>query len=155
MQIKKAARTVIVDEKGLIALINVGDGKYFKIPGGGVEENETIKEAAKREALEEAGCEVDLIQRVGEHQFIENSSELGERAHHSVCFLAKKKGISKETRFDDWEKSNNMKLIWVTFSKALELFSSASATDSWGYEINKRDMDFVLKAKEIYELVPE
>ena len=59
METKNAARTVIVDENNQIALINVRDGEYYKIPGGGIEEGESEEMAAKREALEESGCAVE------------------------------------------------------------------------------------------------
>lgn len=42
---------------------------YYLVPGGGVEEGETVEEAAVREAREETGLEVTLAGKVGElHQ---------------------------------------------------------------------------------------
>ena len=37
--------------------------KYYVIPGGGVEENETVEEAAKREILEEIGIDIELTDK--------------------------------------------------------------------------------------------
>ncbi len=34
---------------------------YFTIPGGGVEENETFREAAIRETMEETCCEIKIV----------------------------------------------------------------------------------------------
>ena len=34
---------------------------YFTIPGGGVEEDETYKEAAIRETMEETCCEIEIV----------------------------------------------------------------------------------------------
>lgn len=148
MKTKRAARTVIVDEKNLVALIEVRNGEYYKIPGGGIEEGESEETAAKREALEEAGCEIEIISKIGEQQFEDHNPEFGDMVHHSVCFLAKKIGNNLNTNFDEWEKSNKMKLIWVSWSRAMELFSGVRTTDYFGAEINKRDFGFVLKAKE-------
>lgn len=148
MQIKRAARTVIVDGD-LIALIEVKGGEYYKIPGGGVEGNETDIEAAKREALEEAGCEVEIGQKIDENEFVDNNPEFGETCHQSICFLAKRIGDSKNTSFDTWEQSNNMRLIWVSFPKAIELFSKATVTDFFGSQINKRDYEFVIKVRDL------
>ncbi len=148
MKIKNAARTVIFDENDLIAIIDVRNGEYFKIPGGGIQDNESIEDAAKREALEEAGCQVELLKIIGEQQFIDNNPDFGQTTHHSVCFLAKKIGEQNNSSFDDWEKSNQMKLIWVTLTKAIELFSKVNTSDFFGSQINKRDFDFVLKAQE-------
>lgn len=37
--------------------------KYYVIPGGGVEENEAIEEATKREILEEVGIDIELTDK--------------------------------------------------------------------------------------------
>lgn len=38
MKIKNAARMVLLDDVEKVAIINVGKSEYYKIPGGGVEE---------------------------------------------------------------------------------------------------------------------
>jgi len=64
------ARVVIV-ERGRVALIRrVRDGHtYYLFPGGGVEAGETPEAAARREALEELGVEVELGPIVHEESF--------------------------------------------------------------------------------------
>ncbi len=42
---------------------------YFTIPGGGVEENETYKEAAVRETLEETCCEIKIVKELEVEDF--------------------------------------------------------------------------------------
>ena len=37
---------------------------YFTIPGGGVEDNETFKEAAIRETMEETCCEIEIVKEL-------------------------------------------------------------------------------------------
>ena len=37
---------------------------YFTIPGGGVEEKETYKEAAVRETMEETCCEIEIVKEL-------------------------------------------------------------------------------------------
>ena len=59
-KIRRAARAVIFDESGKVALLHVTKDGYHKIPGGGVENGENEKDALCREALEEAGCEVKI-----------------------------------------------------------------------------------------------
>lgn len=118
MIIRKAARTVIIDDNDLVALISVRDGEYYKIPGGGIEEGESEEQAALREALEETGCQVEIIKKIGKKQFIDKNPLYGETIHHSVCFLAKKLKEINSTSFNDYEQSNKMKLIWVNFEKS-------------------------------------
>ncbi|MSO94812.1 MAG: NUDIX domain-containing protein [Thermoleophilia bacterium] len=70
MTLRSRARIVLVDH-GRVALIRrVRAGRtYFLFPGGGVEEGETSEEAARREALEELGVEVELGPLVHEEAF--------------------------------------------------------------------------------------
>jgi 8-oxo-dGTP diphosphatase len=64
------ARIVLVDH-GRVALIRrVRAGRtYYLFPGGGVEDGETPQEAARREAFEELGVEVELGPLVHEESF--------------------------------------------------------------------------------------
>jgi hypothetical protein len=64
-------------------------------------------------------------------------------------FLANKVGDSKDTNFDDWEQVNNMKLIWVSFVEAIDLFSKVKTDDDFASQINKRDFEFVKTAIDI------
>lgn len=152
MIIKRAARAVIVDRNNLLALISVRNGEYYKIPGGGIEEGESEEEAVRREAREEAGCEIEIIKKIGRQEFRDNNPDFGETLHQSVCFLAKKIGDGGRASFDDWERSNKMKTVWINFEKATGLFSKARPSDFFGSEINKRDQMFVSKAKKLLGL---
>jgi 8-oxo-dGTP diphosphatase len=62
---------VIIVEQDRVALIRrVRDGHtYYLFPGGGVEDGETPEAAARREALEELGVEVELGPLVHEESF--------------------------------------------------------------------------------------
>jgi 8-oxo-dGTP diphosphatase len=49
---------------------------YFTFPGGGVDEGETPKQAAIREAREELGIQIDIKQKVAEVQLGQNSRQI-------------------------------------------------------------------------------
>lgn len=55
----------ILIENGKVLLIHriKDNDEYYVFPGGGIETNETIEQATKRELLEEAGIEVELIEK--------------------------------------------------------------------------------------------
>lgn len=144
IKIKKAARAVIMDGDKF-AVISVRNGEYFKIPGGGLEDNEDEKQGAQREAMEESGCEIELIDTIGENEFIDPEDR--NKIHHSICFLARKKGESKNTNFDEWERSNSMCVLWMTYEEALQKFEQVKTEDQFGKLINKRDMEFLKSAK--------
>ena len=147
MEEKRAARTVIIDRDYEIfrtAIISVRNGEYFKIPGGGIEEGESEEEAAIREAREEAGCDVTLLKEIGRSSFTDEKSIL----HSSICFLAERKsnGI---VSFDEWEKSNDFKVDWVSLKEADRLFRSSKTNDPFGKKINERDHAFLLESRKL------
>jgi ADP-ribose pyrophosphatase YjhB (NUDIX family) len=64
------ARVVIVKSDRVALIRRLRDGHtYFLFPGGGVEEGETPEQAARREAVEELGVEVELGELVHEEAF--------------------------------------------------------------------------------------
>lgn len=63
----RASAIVFVDDKLITVyrekMVNGELKKYYVIPGGGVEGNETLEEATKREILEEVGIEIELTDK--------------------------------------------------------------------------------------------
>lgn len=57
---RKTAKGVVINDAGEVLM----RGPY--LIGGGVEEGETFEEALKREAMEEAGIEIEIIRPLGE-----------------------------------------------------------------------------------------
>jgi len=146
-KIRKAARTIILDESGKIAILEVKDGAYYKIPGDGIEEGESEQEAAIREAVEEGACDVEIIEKVGEGDFADPIDQ--NCTHHSICFLAKKIRDHKENYFTEEERVDSFKLLWVSFDDAIELFEQADTKDPYGWAMNSRDLNFIKKAKKL------
>jgi 8-oxo-dGTP pyrophosphatase MutT (NUDIX family) len=64
------ARIVLIDQ-GRIALIerNKHGQSYYVYPGGGADKGETLAEAAKREALEELGVEIEVGEQIAEDRY--------------------------------------------------------------------------------------
>lgn len=61
MQQRISARAVIFIDGKLVLIRRVRNGReYWVIPGGGVEEGETVEDAARREAKEEIGIDVTV-----------------------------------------------------------------------------------------------
>lgn len=144
--LRRAARTVILDgETGKIAVIEARGGDYHKIPGGGIDEGETPEQAAIREAKEEAGCDVELVKKIGELDFVD--SKKPELIHHSICYLARVTSEIGEPSFDDGEKKRNFRLLWLDINEALSLFKNPKTKSLSDLKMNNRDMEFVKIAK--------
>lgn len=56
---------LITDEAGNLLVSERADGKGWNLPGGRQEEGEDDRETARREALEELGLEVEVLEQVG------------------------------------------------------------------------------------------
>ena len=64
-RVRLAARGIVIREDGKIAVFNKANKNEYKLPGGGMENDEEPEETFKREVLEETGCIVEVIQSLG------------------------------------------------------------------------------------------
>lgn len=85
MKKRTSSRGIIIEGDYIYTMFRrkkMEDGKlkeYYVIPGGGVEENESLEEALKRELKEEMSIEVDIIEYLG---FNEDNDSI---AHFYKC----------------------------------------------------------------------
>ena len=61
----RVAVSALIFNEGKVLLAHRRDIDWWNLPGGGMEENETVDEALRREVLEETGLEVEVGQLVG------------------------------------------------------------------------------------------
>lgn len=64
-KLRIGARGIVIRDDGKIAVFYKTTTNQYKLPGGGLEGDETLEEAFKREVLEETGCEVEIIKKLG------------------------------------------------------------------------------------------
>ena len=65
---RKGVSAIIINKNNEFLLVNLKsfEDKYFAIPGGGVEQGETLENAVYREIYEELGVEKKFLQFVGQ-----------------------------------------------------------------------------------------
>jgi len=146
----RTAARAIVTKRGLVALLNVSKHKYYKLPGGGVEDGETVQQGLEREVLEETGCRIRVKGEVGE--IIEHRSHIGE-VQTSHCFLAEVVREGKPS-FTDEELAAGFELVWAPLKKAIELVGKGSPDTYDGKFIVKRDVEFLKAAKKLRAVIP-
>ena len=120
-RIRIGARGIIIRDDGKIAIFNKSNKNEYKLPGGGVDEDEDIKEAFKREVLEETGCAIDIIKELGtieEHKSLDNFKQI------SYVFVGKVVKDNHKLNLTKKEKDEGAKLLWVTPEEGLELITN-------------------------------
>ena len=88
-RIRVAARGIVLSEDGKIALQNKSNKNEYKLVGGGMEENEIPQKAFQREVLEEAGCEIEIIQLLGTTEEYKSKQNLKQISHIFVARVIK------------------------------------------------------------------
>lgn len=69
MSTKNRAVIIIMDEGKILLIHRFKNGEeYYVFPGGGVEEGESVEEAATREAKEETGLNVTISKKLWENE---------------------------------------------------------------------------------------
>jgi 8-oxo-dGTP diphosphatase len=139
--LRKAARAVVFNEKNEIAFQFVSKHNYYKLPGGGVEQGETILEALKREIREEVGCEdIEVVNEIG--IIIEYRNKFSV-LQISYCYLAKTFGKIHRPNYDKQEIEEGLESLWVPIDKAINLIYNSNPGDYQGKFIIKRDLVFL------------
>jgi 8-oxo-dGTP diphosphatase len=126
---RHAARAVLADPEGRIALLHVQKLGFYKLPGGGLEDGETPSAALVRECLEETGCRITLNEPFAT---VEEWRKLHQLRQYSSCFLAHTDGHKGEPAFDQGESALDFKLIWLEPTRALQMLQSCQPQDTEG-----------------------
>lgn len=138
---RHAARAIVIDQNGRVALLHVGKYNYHKLPGGGVENNEDIKRALERELLEEVGCRAEITDELG--KIIEYRDEWSQK-QTSYCYMAKQVGEADEPDFTEKELSEGFAIVWAkNIADAINLLEQDRPEEYGGKFIRERDLTFL------------
>jgi len=132
--IRPSAYALINDEQGRIALVRTNQGTF--LPGGGIESNESPRDAVIREAREECG----LIVRPGDCvaraiQFVYSVAERADFEKRSIFIECDCAGL------DPTNAEAGHELIWTRVDDAIEALSHESqswAIRTWKVEAPKK-----------------
>jgi len=142
-KVRRAARAVVFDQDKNIGILYVGKHDYHKLPGGGLEGEENIDAALRRECLEEIGCDIETFGELGE--IIEYRDKWSIK-QHSYCFIANLVGTKKNPDFTQKEIENDFSIKWLPLEKALALLINDQPEEYEGKFIQIRDSLFLKEA---------
>ncbi|KAJ6804803.1 putative nudix hydrolase 16, mitochondrial [Iris pallida] len=102
-----------------VLMINSQSGPGLLFPKGGWENDETVEEAAVREAIEEAGVRGDLKEFLGHYDF-RSKSHQDEFSPEGLCKAAMFALHVKE-ELDSWPEQSTRNRKWLTIPEAAKL----------------------------------
>jgi 8-oxo-dGTP pyrophosphatase MutT (NUDIX family) len=140
---RKAARAVVFDDDGNVALLYVSKHGYYKLPGGGVEEGEDFEGALKRECEEEIGCSVEIIKPIGkiiEYRHFPDGANEDQESYYYVARVVGPKGMP---HFEQGEIDKGYQQKWATETEAITLLRERKTDDYIGKFIVERDSTFI------------
>ncbi|PHT37017.1 Nudix hydrolase 16, mitochondrial [Capsicum baccatum] len=106
------------EKKVEVLMINSTSGPGLLFPKGGWENDETVKEAAVREAIEEAGVRGDLVHFLGFYAFKSKTLQ-DEFSPEGLCRASMFALLVKE-ELDCWPEQSCRKRSWLTIPEAIE-----------------------------------
>lgn len=125
--VRRAARAVLKDENGQIALMYAGQRKYYKLPGGGIDEGEEVAEAMARELLEETGCTAEIVKDLG---IVLEWRDFDKMHQISYAFKATKLSQDSSPDFTQSELDEGFEVRWVSdIDEAIQLVESEVGHD--------------------------
>lgn len=140
-----AARAVVINDKGEVWLLYNSREEHHKLPGGGIEEGESIPQGLKRELIEEIGCQAEIITELGETVEHRDQNNITQTSH---CFIARQIGEPIAPKFDQGEKARGFyELRASDIDSALALLEKDKPNSYDGAFINRRDIELLRAAK--------
>ncbi|PIP87018.1 ADP-ribose pyrophosphatase [Candidatus Campbellbacteria bacterium CG22_combo_CG10-13_8_21_14_all_36_13] len=121
---REAARAVVLDKENNIALLHATKTDYYKLPGGGLDDDTDKVVALKRECREEIGCDVEVVGEIG----LMNEWRRFFNLHQiSYCYFAKVVGEKGIPDFTESEVAEGFEVVWLPYNEALDILKRSKA----------------------------
>lgn len=115
---RPTGKAIVFDNENKIALVGNKVNSYYLLPGGGIDEDESIEDGITRECKEEIGCDVTLLNNLG---IIEDYRNRDKKHCINHCHTAKLIGEKGELKLTEEEEKNGLHVIWVPLDEAIEI----------------------------------
>ncbi len=148
-KVRRAARAVLFNEKEEVALQYSSRLKYHKLPGGGIEEGESVETALRREIKEETGCLIDRFTEMGLVMEYRNRARV---LGISFCFMAYTKGARQPLMLTKRERMQGFVVEWMPLDKAIATVRSEERGGYLGRFMRAREILLLETARKRQQL---
>lgn len=139
-KLQKGVRAILRKGDGTIGIQYLANDTFHKLPGGGVENGETLHEALTRELKEEVGCTAtigDCLGTVIEYREKHNLIQIG------YCFVADLIEFTSEPELEKEEVASGLTTLWETPESAARLMENDSSKIYQAPFIRERELAFL------------
>lgn len=144
-QKREAVRAVLINDVGNVILLSGTKHGYHKLPGGGIDENESMEVALARELMEEVGCKAEIIAELG--MIVEYRDPMN-LIQTSYCYLARQIGDQVESALEADEIEEGLQEARAgNIDEAIELLKNDNPDNLEGKFMQRRDLHFLITAK--------
>jgi 8-oxo-dGTP pyrophosphatase MutT (NUDIX family) len=136
-KLRKAARALIFKENK-IAVLNAVKLHLHKLPGGGIEKDESNVLGLHREILEETGCKIGEARELG---IIIEYRDAIEMLQISYVFTGEVQGSAGVPNFTQKELGEGFQLVWLSVAEAIRIMKNDDSPNTYaGKFIHSRDL---------------
>ncbi len=150
---RNIVRAIVYDNDGLFYFVRAnrddifGKATMIETSGGGVEENEDLISALKRELKEELGIQVEIISKIG---VVSDYYNILHRHNISNYFLCKVIAFGDNNLTDDEKNVFHISTLKLTYEEAIEEYKRCSNAKI-GRLVANRELPIIYKAKEMID----
>lgn len=144
---KTAVRGVILDQENKVAIIYSPKEHYYKLPGGWVEEGESVDIALQRECKEEIGVDIEKQLSIGT---VVEQNTAGEILQKNIGYCAHVVGEKWTNALTDVEQERKFEVQRKDIHEAIDLMTKNSPTSYRWTFMQTRDLKFLQEAQRLF-----